>query len=200
VVAATNRPLAELVAKGEFREDLYYRLGVFHIHLPPLRARTDDIPVLAAYFLHLATVDGPPKHLSKAALDDLVSRPWHGNVRELRNAVERAAVVARGDVVESEHFPPPSPLLSAANPSVEGQLGRLAAEWAGQQKLDSPETAPGDLYERFLNVTEPALLESVLARCNGNRAAAARILGIHRATLRQKLRDHGMDDARNGDI
>jgi DNA-binding NtrC family response regulator len=200
VVAATNRPLAELVAKGEFREDLYYRLGVFHIHLPPLRARTDDIPVLAAHFLHLATVDGPPKHLSKAALDDLVSRPWHGNVRELRNAVERAAVVARGDVVESEHFPPPSPLLSAANPSVEGQLGRLAAEWAGQQKFDSPETAPGDLYERFLNLTEPALLESVLARCNGNRAAAARILGIHRATLRQKLRDHGMDDARNGDI
>jgi DNA-binding NtrC family response regulator len=200
VVAATNRPLAELVAKGEFREDLYYRLGVFHIHLPPLRARTDDIPVLATHFLRLATIDGPPKHFSKAALADLTSRPWHGNVRELRNAVERAAVVARGDVVESEHFPPPSPLLSAANPSVEGQLGRLAAEWAGQQKFDSPETAPGDLYERFLNLTEPALLESVLARCNGNRAAAARILGIHRATLRQKLRDHGMDDARNGDI
>ena len=109
VVAATNRPLAELVAKGEFREDLYYRLGVFHIHLPPLRARTDDIPVLAAHFLRLATVDGPPKHLSKAAVAELVSRPWHGNVRELRNAVERAAVVARGDVVEAEHFPPPSP-------------------------------------------------------------------------------------------
>jgi DNA-binding NtrC family response regulator len=199
VVAATNRPLAELVAKGEFREDLYYRLGVFHIHIPPLRARTEDIPVLAAHFLQLATVDGPPKHLSKAALADLVSRHWHGNVRELRNAVERAAVVARGDVVEREHFPPPNPLLSAGHPSVEGQLGRLAADWAAQQKFDASETAAGDLYERFLNVTEPALLESVLAQCNGNRAAAARILGIHRATLRQKLRDHGMDDARNGE-
>lgn len=200
VVAATNRPLAELVAKGEFREDLYYRLGVFHIHLPPLRARTEDISLLAAHFLRLATVDRPPIRLSKAAITELVSRPWHGNVRELRNAVERAAVVARGEVVEAEHFPPPSPLLSAANPSVEGQLGRLAAEWAAQQKFDPSDTALGDLYERFLNATEPALLKSVLAQCNGNRAAAARILGIHRATLRQKLRDHGMDDARNGDV
>jgi DNA-binding NtrC family response regulator len=200
VVAATNRPLAELVAKGEFREDLYYRLGVFHIHIPPLRARTEDIPVLAAHFLQLATVDGPPKRLSKAAIAELVSRPWQGNVRELRNAVERAAVVARGDVVEPEHFPAPNPLLSAANPSVEAQLGRLAGEWAAQQEFGPPDTAAGDLYARFLKVTEPALLEAVLAQCNGNRAAAARILGIHRATLRQKMRDHGMDDARNGDI
>jgi two-component system nitrogen regulation response regulator GlnG len=121
-------------------------------------------------------------------------------VRELRNAVERAAVVARSEVVEPEHFPPPSPLLAAANPSVEAQLGRLAGEWAAQQEFGSAETAAGDLYERFLKVTEPALLESVLAQCNGNRAAAARILGIHRATLRQKMRDHGMDDARNGDV
>jgi two-component system nitrogen regulation response regulator GlnG len=91
-------------------------------------------------------------------------------------------------------------LLSAANPSVEAQLGRLAGEWVSQQEFGPADTAAGDLYERFLKVTEPALLESVLAQCNGNRAAAARILGIHRATLRQKMRDHGMDDARNADI
>jgi DNA-binding NtrC family response regulator len=199
VLAATNRPLAELVARGEFREDLYYRLGVFHIHIPPLRTRTDDIPLLAAHFLRLATGAESSKRLTKAAIAELTSRPWHGNVRELRNAVERAAVVARGDEVEPEHFPPPSAVFAAAHPTVDAQLGRLTADWAAQQRLESPDTAPGDLYERFLRVTEPALLKAVLSRCGENRGVAARILGIHRATLRQKLRDHGLDDARNGD-
>jgi two-component system nitrogen regulation response regulator GlnG len=199
VLAATNRPLAELVARGEFREDLYYRLGVFHIHIPPLRARTDDIPVLAAHFLRLATGAESSKRLTKAAIAELTSRPWHGNVRELRNAVERAAVVARGDEVEPEHFPPPSAVFAAAHPTIDTELGRLTGDWAAQQQLESPETAPRDLYERFLRLTEPALLKAVLSQCGDNRGVAARILGIHRATLRQKLRDHGLDDARNGD-
>jgi two-component system nitrogen regulation response regulator GlnG len=199
VLAATNRPLAEMVARGEFREDLYYRLGVFHIHIPPLRTRTDDIPLLAAHFLRLATGEESSKRLTKAAIAELTSRPWHGNVRELRNAVERAAVVARGDEVEPEHFPPPSAVFAAAHPTVDSQLGRLTADWAAQQRLESVDNAPGDLYERFLRVTEPALLKAVLSQCGDNRGVAARILGIHRATLRQKLRDHGLDDARNGD-
>jgi DNA-binding NtrC family response regulator len=200
VLAATNRPLAELVARGEFREDLYYRLGVFHIHLPPLRSRTDDIPLLAAHFLKLATGDRASKRLSKAAITELVSRPWRGNVRELRNAVERAAVVARGDEVEPEHFPPPSPILAAAALSLDTQLRQLTADWATEQRLLPSDAGPGELYERFLRVTEPGLLKSILSQCGDNRAAAARILGIHRATLRQKLRDHGLDDAHPGDV
>jgi two-component system nitrogen regulation response regulator GlnG len=206
VLAATNRRLAELVARGEFREDLYYRLGVFHIHLPPLRTRTDDIPLLAAHFLKLATDDGASKRLSKAAIAELVSRPWRGNVRELRNAVERAAVVARGDEVEPEHFPPASPILASAAPSLDSQptldtqLRRLTADWTAEQRLVPSDADPGDLYERFLRVTEPGLLKTILAQCGNNRAAAARILGIHRATLRQKLRDHGLDDAHPGDV
>jgi two-component system nitrogen regulation response regulator GlnG len=200
VLAATNGPLAELVARGEFREDLYYRLGVFHIAIPPLRARTDDIPLLAAHFLRLATGDGASKRLSKAGIGELAARPWHGNVRELRNAVERAAVVARGDEVEPEHFPPPSPLRAAAHPSLDAQLRRLTADWAAEQRLVPSDTGPQDLYERFLRVTEPALLQSVLSQCGENRAAASRILGIHRATLRQKLRDHGLHDAPAGEV
>ncbi len=156
--------------------------------------------MLAAHFLKLATGDGASKRLSKAAIAELVSRPWHGNVRELRNAVERAAVVARGGEVEPEHFPPPSPILTAAPPSLEAQLRRLTADWAAEQRLVPSDAGPGDLYERFLRVIEPALLSSILSQCGENRAAASRILGIHRATLRQKLRDHGLDDARAGDV
>jgi two-component system nitrogen regulation response regulator GlnG len=154
---------------------------------------------LAAHFLRLATGAESSKRLTKAAITELMSRPWHGNVRELRNAVERAAVVARGDEVEPEHFPRPSVVLTAAHPTVDVQLGRLTADWAAQQPLEAADNAPGDLYERFLRLTEPALLKAVLSQCGDNRGVAARILGIHRATLRQKLRDHGLDDARNGD-
>jgi two-component system nitrogen regulation response regulator GlnG len=201
VLAATNRRLDELVAKGEFREDLYYRLGVFHIHIPPLRERTDDIPLLAAHFLRLATDGATAKRLSQAAVAELVSRPWQGNVRELQNAVERAAVVARGDEVEPEHFPPPSPILAAGDPCTEAQLRRLTADWVREQwRLKPSDVGPADLYERFLRVSEPTLLKSILAQCGENRAAAARILGIHRATLRQKLRDYGLDDARTSDV
>jgi two-component system nitrogen regulation response regulator GlnG len=201
VLAATNRRLDELVAKGEFREDLYYRLGVFHIHIPPLRERTDDIALLAAHFLKVATSGATAKRLSQAAVAELVSRPWQGNVRELRNAVERAAVVARGDEVEPEHFPPPSPILPSVDPSIDAQLRQLTADWVSEQwRLKTSDAGPADLYERFLRVSEPALLKSILAQCGENRAAASRILGIHRATLRQKLREYGLDDARTGDV
>jgi two-component system nitrogen regulation response regulator GlnG len=200
VLAATNRSLDELVAQGEFRLDLYYRLGVFHICLPPLRERTEDIPLLATHFLRHAT-GATAKRLSKAAVAELVSRPWLGNVRELRAAVERAAVVARGDDIEPEHLPPPSPTRPPAPPSIDAEFRQLTAEWVDEQWRQKPSDAgPVDLYERFLRVSEPALLKSILARCGENRAAAARILGIHRATLRQKLRDNALDDPRAGDI
>jgi DNA-binding NtrC family response regulator len=200
VLAATNRRLDELVTQGAFREDLYYRLGVFHIHIPPLRERTDDIPLLAAHFLKRVSGGTLAKRLSTAAIAELVSRPWQGNVRELRNAVERAAVVARGDEVEPEHFPSPSAILATSAPSIDAQIRRLTADWVSEQwRLKSSAEGPLELYERFLRVTEPPLLKSILAQCGENRAAAARILGIHRATLRQKLRDHGLDEARGSD-
>jgi two-component system nitrogen regulation response regulator GlnG len=200
VLAATNRPLDELVARGEFREDVYYRLGVFHIQVPPLRERVDDIPLLARSFLQAAAPDSGAHGLSASALRELSSRSWPGNVRELRNAVERAALVARGEEIEAHHFPPPSPIFGRINRSHAEELQLLTTKWVTEQIADDDQgdadhPRSGDLLERFLRVIEPPLLKAALLHCSGNRAAAAKMLGIHRATLRQKLSDCGL----NGD-
>jgi DNA-binding NtrC family response regulator len=199
VLAATNRPLSELVQRGEFREDLFYRLGVFHIHVPPLRERVEDIPLLARAFLRGAATDGRTPALSSGALRDLSSRRWPGNVRELRNAVERAALVARGGEIEASHFPPPSPISAKADRSTAEELRAATANWAAEQIAADAQPAVrpqhGDLLERLLRVVEPPVLKAALLHCGGNRAAAAKMLGIHRATLRQKLSDCGL----NGD-
>ena len=192
VVAATNRPLAELMAAGTFREDLFFRLSVFPIHVPPLRERGDDVPRLADHFLARcrSSADGSPGFTpeARAALRD---RPWPGNVRELRNAVEHAAIVGRGRPIEPEHLPPsrPSSAPAAADPPAD-LAGRLA-DWT-RAEAAKPATEP-PLYDRFLELAEPPLLRAALAHCGGNRAAAAQLLGIHRATLRQKLRRHGLE-------
>jgi two-component system nitrogen regulation response regulator GlnG len=191
VLAATNRPLDELVARGEFREDLFYRLGVFHIHVPPLRERVEDIPLLARAFLRSAASAERTPSLSEGALRELSARRWPGNVRELRNAVERAALVARGGEIEANHFPPPPISLTTSRTMAE-ELQLATANWASEEVTVGES---GDLLERFLRVVEPPLLKAVLLHCGGNRAAAAKALGIHRATLRQKLSDHGL----NGD-
>ena len=106
IIAATNRPLGELMASGQFREDLFFRLSVFQIHIPPLRERRDDIPVLAEHFLKQPRLPNVAEiHLSKHVLEELHSRRWVGNVRELRNAIEHAAIVARGQQIRVEHLP-----------------------------------------------------------------------------------------------
>ncbi|WP_406694101.1 sigma-54 dependent transcriptional regulator [Singulisphaera sp. Ch08] len=193
VVAATNRPLAELMATGQFRDDLFFRLSVFPIHLPPLRDRPDDIPVLAEHFLKQSRLpDGTDGHLPKEVLAELRSRPWPGNVRELRNAIEHAAIVARGRSIRVEHLPTSHPSSMTARPPIGREIQEQATLWAHQEA----QSTTGDetpLYERFLTLVEPPLLRVVLERCQGNRAAAAQMLGMHRATLRQRLRKYGVE-------
>jgi two-component system nitrogen regulation response regulator GlnG len=195
ILAATNRSLLDLIASGQFREDLYFRLGVFHIHLPPLRERRDDVPALAEHFLRQVPpgVAGGNLRLSAETIAELIERPWPGNVRELRNAVEHAAIMARGGEVRREHLPEPAALNSqgAATPAAKVQ-GRIA-EWTSEVALDLAQSTDPQLYERFLQLVEPPLLEAILKRCGRNRAAAAQLLGLHRATLRQKLRRHGIE-------
>ena len=189
IIAATNRPLAELMASGQFRDDLFYRLSGFQIHLPPLRERSEDIPALAKYFLRLSKVpDVADQHLSQSFIDEIRSRPWAGNVRELRNAVEHAVIVARGRRIGPEHLPAPSMTALQSTSSDSTEIGPRIAEWA-RREVERFRSRPGDasIYERFLEITEPHLLGSILSECDNNRAKTADMLGIHRATLRQKL-------------
>lgn len=190
VISATNRDLSQRVADRSFRHDLYFRLITFEITLPPLRQRCEDIPQLVDHFLNLLTARSelarptvPPETHA-----ELWGRPWYGNVRELRNAIEHATILARGGPLLVEHLPPPAASGTTA-PAQEPLIGTLIRQWA-ESKLQQG-TDEGDLYERFLGLTEPPLLRAVLDHCHGQYAAAARRLGLHRTTLRKKLGEPG---------
>jgi two-component system nitrogen regulation response regulator GlnG len=198
-LAATNRPLADQMAAGEFRRDLFFRLSVFPIHVPPLRDRQEDIPELTRHFLR--RVD-PGGEAAGALGDDVIAvlmqRPWPGNVRELRNAIERAAILARGQPIRPEHLTSPSskavPVPGAPPDLSRGSIQEQIAAWtegALRAAAEGRDDAP--LYERLLELVEPPFLRAVLGRSKGHRAGAAQQIGIHRATLRQKLRKYGLD-------
>jgi len=198
ILAATNRPLADLIAAGSFREDLFFRLGVFQIHLPPLRDRPEDVLPLATHFLQQArpSHDGAAWQLSGDARDELCGRKWAGNIRELRNVVEHAAIVARGALIRREHLPAPAALGGTAPlPPVQRAQSEIA-NWTSITVGEIDSNDDPQLYERFLQMAEPPLLEAVLRHCHGNRAAAAQLLGLHRATLRQKMRRYRLGDER----
>lgn len=193
ILAATHRDLRRLVSDGTFREDLLYRLSGVTLQLPPLRARPEDIGPLATHFLESIGYPGAAEAIDASLLQQLQRRAWSGNIRELRNAVERAAVVARGRRLDISDFP-------AEPAGVEDQLSPAVAvdRWARRQLLgnqggqdnheSSSDPPPTALYERFLAATEPALLRAVLDAVDGNRSAAADALGMHRATLRERLK------------
>jgi DNA-binding NtrC family response regulator len=194
-IAATNRPLADLIAAGEFRDDLFYRLSVFQIQLPPLRDRRGDIPALAQHFLtETRRTEAELDPLAEVVLNALCARTWTGNIRELRNAIEHAAIVARGQEIGPEHLPAIPALAKSAEPSAtRGDLEERLADWARRALRREGGSAGPPLYEQLLQLVEPPLLEAVLSACGRNRAAAAEVLGIHRATLRQKLRKYGIN-------
>jgi two-component system nitrogen regulation response regulator GlnG len=157
---------------------------VFPIELPPLRQRTDDIPLLAEHFLRGAQPDGVASlRFSEAAIKELTRRHWSGNVRELRNAVEAAALLARSGEILPEHLPTNiAPVASEpGGRSLAAEVRAWAAERLGEAAL------PHELHAEFLRAVEPALFAAVLERTGHNRAAAANVLGLHRATLRKKL-------------
>lgn len=191
IVSATHDALVRRMTAGEFRQDLYYRLGTFRIELPPLRARRGDIVELARHFLVLlASAAGPaPASLTAAAEAELTARPWYGNVRELRSAVEHALVWARGGAIGPEHLPPPLAAPPAARPASDDLTAALRT-WAEQQWNRSDDAT--DIYQRLLALVEPPVLRVALERHQGQCAAAARRLGLHRVTLRKKLDQLGI--------
>lgn len=178
VIAATNRNPRDAMTRGDLREDLYYRLSVFELTLPPLRERPGDILLLAEAFLaeSAASVGRPAAGLSEDARDRLVSYTWPGNVRELRNAIERAVILCEGGLVASEHLPI---TVAAAKPAP--TAATLVAAFA--------ETAT-------LGVVERELLEKALSNARNNKSKAAKLLGVPRGRFYSLLRKHGLTDAR----
>jgi two-component system nitrogen regulation response regulator GlnG len=193
VISATHQNLAERCAAGAFRHDLYFRLITFEIELPPLRQRREDIRELADHFLDLLAARNhrPRPLLAADALAELVRRPWHGNVRELRNVIEHAVVLARGGHILPEHLPSPIPSPLAVGGEPADHVQGLLRQWAETQL--SSDQADGDLYEQLLALVEPPLFEAAMAHFHGQCAAAARRLGLHRTTLRKKLDQRGIE-------
>lgn len=190
LVAATNRSLEQMVRDGTFREDLYYRLNVFRIELPPLRERGDDAVLLARHFLR-RTAGNDRIVFSDDAVRTLQTRPWYGNVRELRNAVEHAVVVTRGRTIGPDAFPEPMCRLAGDSNSTRS-LHNSIQDWLAAHELGTSESPGMSLLDRFLAETEPLLLQSALNAADGNRSEAARRLGMHRQTLRERLKRYDM--------
>ncbi|QJE99206.1 sigma-54-dependent Fis family transcriptional regulator [Luteolibacter luteus] len=178
VVAATNKNLGAMVARGDFREDLFFRLNVVRIQMPPLRDRVEDIVLLAGVFLkEFAEENGRPiKPLSDLALRHLRSYPWPGNVRELRTAIEHGVVMSNDPVIDLHHLP--SSLL--------GDVPVLAAPVTAPTEGKITLAAPRELN---LHALETSAIRAALAEAGGNRTRAAEILGISRRTLQRKLKE-----------
>lgn len=190
IVAATNRDLMPMIAAGQFREDLYYRLAVVPIELPPLRERADDIPALARHFLASAAAEGlPRRQLSESGAELLSRQLWRGNVRELRNFVFRLALLARDEVIEAATI---HPLLEQEHSVDAGKAGTAAGDAedlsaAFARWLVIAEPAPGELYDAAIAAFERPLFIHALATTGGNQLRAAQLLGINRNTLRKRL-------------
>ena len=175
VIAATNKNLRHEVEQGHFREDLFYRLNVITIYMPPLRERKEDIPLLVEHFLnkYRYTSGSPPARISEAAIEILLEHDWPGNVRELEHAIQRAVVMSQGGVITREHL--------QVDPAKE--LGVINLDQKLQQGQDLSQIMAG---------IEAYLVSRALERCKGNRHQAARLLGLDLPTFERKLGEYGL--------
>ncbi len=192
VLAATNRDLEALMKEGRFREDLYYRLNVVTVQLPPLRERRRDIPMLVEHFLAKHVEELGERGVAPEALDRLVGYEWPGNVRELENIIQRAMVMATAGVILPEHLPI-GPVSAAASVAVDATLEEIIERKLMECVRGLRERSSANLYDLVVGLVEKPLLRAVLRETGGNQVRAAQILGINRNTLRKKLTEHGID-------
>lgn len=207
VIAASNRDLLEEVEQRRFREDLYYRLNVVTIYLPPLRERREDIPLLVGHFLRLYNEKNRRHvpHITAEAMEALQNYDWPGNVRELQNYIERAVILARGDEIGMELLP--HAVLGRKGPRLGSR--RRTVESIARDFVDAvlaqADPEAGDIYDRMVEQLEREMLAQVLERCRGIQIKAAAWLGMNRNTLHKKLRQYGLaefkgrEDAPPGD-
>src|SRR5580658_10077965 len=196
VIAATNVDLQEEVAKGNFREDLFYRLNVVPVYLPPLRNRREDIPRLIDFFLdkYNAQNDRKLRRINREMLNVLMRYPWPGNVRELENAIERAVVLSNDEDFHEELLPLSVRMFAAqrrttqSSESIETLTRRLA-----DQAIADYELREGEIYQLVIDQVEHALIDRALAKCGGVKTKAADFLGINRNTLNKKVKDLGIE-------
>ncbi|MBL26943.1 MAG: nitrogen regulation protein NR(I) [Rhodospirillaceae bacterium] len=203
IIAATHRDLHQHIEKGLFREDLYYRLNVVPLRLPPLRERAEDIPLLARHFFAQAAAEGlPSKSLTVAALDRLKSYRWPGNVRELENLIRRLAVLYAEDVIgldvlenEIADAPPASGTAqpSGGNESLGDSVNRHLRQYFAAHADGLPASG---LYNRVLREVERPLIIHALTATRGNQIKAAKLLGLNRNTLRKKIHELDIDVVR----
>jgi len=192
IIAATNKTLEREVAAGRFREDLYFRLKVVVLDVPPLRDRREDIPLLVDFFVerindqHKFDVQG----VSPDALSMLATRSWPGNVRELENVLVRGAALAPNRVLTAADFGPPS---DAGEVPDDRPLDESVGVKVRQYIRSLGEALPRDLHTRVIALVERPLIEAVLDRTGGNQLRAAEVLGINRNTLRKRITDLGID-------
>jgi two-component system nitrogen regulation response regulator GlnG len=189
VVAASNREIATELREGRFREDLFYRLNVVPILLPPLRERAEDIPELAIYFVHKFAdeMQAEPPAIEPAAMELMQSFGWPGNVRELENLIKRMMVMHGGSAIT------PDQVTRALPPDAEPARGAAAPSWDDlvEQELRALQGRSG-LHGLLTEKLEKPLIEKVLARCEGNQLRAAEMLGINRNTLHKKMKLLGL--------
>jgi two-component system nitrogen regulation response regulator GlnG len=201
IIAATNRDLRQLIQQGMFREDLFYRLNVVPMRLPPLRERMEDIPDLVRHFLRKAEAEGlPPKRFDSAALERLKGHNWPGNVRELENLVRRLVVLNPDEVItgqavdaELQQHQRTIPVHDEEEPSLSQIIERHLAAHFAEYGATLP---PAGLYDRILREVERPLITISLAAARGNQIRAAQLLGLNRNTLRKKIRDLGVEVVR----
>jgi two-component system, NtrC family, nitrogen regulation response regulator GlnG len=195
IVAATHHDLRQLIRQGLFREDLFYRLNVAPIRLPPLRERSADIPALARHFAALAVREGlPMKRLDDAAMERLRAYRWPGNVRELENLVRRLAALYSQEVIgvgviEAELGDTPTSNDPAETPSGEGLAAAVERHIKGYFAAHKGGLPAAGLYDRVLREVERPLIVLTLGATRGNQIRAAHLLGLNRNTLRKKIRE-----------
>jgi two-component system nitrogen regulation response regulator GlnG len=202
IIAATHRDLRQSIRQGLFREDLFYRINVVPLRLPPLRERTEDISALVRHFFQLAQKEGlPTKTLDQAAMDRLKTYRWPGNVRELENLVRRLAALYSQEVIGldaieaelAETAPTSAPRENVVNEGLSAAAERHLREYFSAHKGGLP---PAGLYDRVLREIERPLIQLTLGATRGNQLRAAQLLGLNRNTLRKKIRELDIDIGR----